>query len=144
MVVFLFLLLLKKYATKLLESSLKVLIYWGARVATQSLASFLSVEGNYRQILASGAICNLSESSKVCRLSNGSVTPSYTSIIAYLKPFSKGIAMISRANGPFSKTIYLHLSFLLDNVLSIFWVIISLILHSKSAIGRETCGYVTS
>ncbi|KAL2480520.1 hypothetical protein Adt_33486 [Abeliophyllum distichum] len=43
MAVFLFLLLLIKYATKLRESSSNILVDRGARVATQSLASLLNV-----------------------------------------------------------------------------------------------------
>ncbi|KAL2526819.1 hypothetical protein Adt_11873 [Abeliophyllum distichum] len=64
MAIFLFLLLLKKYATKLQESSSNVLIDHGARVATQSLAFLLNVGGKDQHITASGAAYSLVGSTK--------------------------------------------------------------------------------
>lgn len=58
--------------------------------------------------------------------------------------FGRGTTMIFIAKVPSSKTIYLCLSFLLDNALSILWAIITSILHFKSTKRCRTCECMTS
>lgn len=144
MAVFLFFLLLRKYDTKLLESSSKVLIDRDAKVATQSLASLLSVGGKDRHITISGDAYNLIKSTKVHKWSSGSMNPPYSSIIGYLKPFGREIAVISEGKGVFLKTICRCLSFLFNNVSSIPGPLFSSIPRSRSIMGHETCGGMTS
>ncbi|KAL2539834.1 hypothetical protein Adt_00812 [Abeliophyllum distichum] len=65
--VFLTHLLLAKGVVKFLENSSNVRIDFGGRVATQSLASRLSVGGKALHIIASGVACNLIKSIKDLR-----------------------------------------------------------------------------
>ncbi|KAL2486381.1 hypothetical protein Adt_31137 [Abeliophyllum distichum] len=65
--VFLISLLLTKCVAKFLENSSNVRIDFGRRVATQSLASRLSVGGKALHIIASGVACNLIKSTKDLR-----------------------------------------------------------------------------
>ncbi|KAL2497511.1 hypothetical protein Adt_23061 [Abeliophyllum distichum] len=67
MVVFLACLPLVKYAAKLLETSSNVRINFGRKVATQSLASCLSVGRKVLHIIASGMAHNLIKSTKALR-----------------------------------------------------------------------------